>query len=38
MQIKNSVAVISGGASGLGEASVRHLAAHGAKAAILRHG
>jgi 3-hydroxyacyl-CoA dehydrogenase / 3-hydroxy-2-methylbutyryl-CoA dehydrogenase len=35
MEIKNSVAVISGGASGLGEASVRRLVANGAKAAIL---
>jgi NAD(P)-dependent dehydrogenase (short-subunit alcohol dehydrogenase family) len=35
MQIENSVAVISGGASGLGEATVRHLIANGGKAAIL---
>jgi 3-hydroxyacyl-CoA dehydrogenase / 3-hydroxy-2-methylbutyryl-CoA dehydrogenase len=35
MEIKNSVAVISGGASGLGEASVRSLVDKGAKAAIL---
>lgn len=35
MQVSNSVAVVSGGASGLGEASVRHLVANGAKAAIL---
>jgi NAD(P)-dependent dehydrogenase (short-subunit alcohol dehydrogenase family) len=35
MQIENCVAVVSGGASGLGEASVRRLIARGAKAAIL---
>lgn len=35
MQIENCVAVISGGASGLGEACVRQLIAKGAKAAIL---
>jgi len=35
MDIKNCVAVISGGASGLGEAVVRDMAANGGKAAIL---
>jgi 3-hydroxyacyl-CoA dehydrogenase / 3-hydroxy-2-methylbutyryl-CoA dehydrogenase len=35
MEIKNGVAVVSGGASGLGEATVRYLLARGAKAAIL---
>ncbi len=35
MQIKDSVAVITGGASGLGESCVRNLAALGAKVAIL---
>lgn len=35
MDINNKVAVITGGASGLGEASARELAAQGAKVAIL---
>lgn len=35
MNISGSVAVISGGASGLGEASVRKLVADGAKVAVL---
>jgi NAD(P)-dependent dehydrogenase (short-subunit alcohol dehydrogenase family) len=35
MDIKNNVAVISGGASGLGEAVVRDMVANGGKAAIL---
>jgi 3-hydroxyacyl-CoA dehydrogenase / 3-hydroxy-2-methylbutyryl-CoA dehydrogenase len=35
MQIKDSVALITGGASGLGEASVRSLSALGAKVAIF---
>ncbi|MBI5582635.1 MAG: SDR family NAD(P)-dependent oxidoreductase [Deltaproteobacteria bacterium] len=35
MEIKNGVVVVSGGASGLGEATVRHLLARGARAAIL---
>jgi 3-hydroxyacyl-CoA dehydrogenase/3-hydroxy-2-methylbutyryl-CoA dehydrogenase len=35
MEIKNGVAVVSGGASGLGEATVRFLLARGARAAIL---
>jgi NAD(P)-dependent dehydrogenase (short-subunit alcohol dehydrogenase family) len=29
--IKNKVAVITGGSSGLGEAAARHLARHGAR-------
>jgi NAD(P)-dependent dehydrogenase (short-subunit alcohol dehydrogenase family) len=35
MEINNGVAVVSGGASGLGEATVRYLLARGARAAIL---
>ncbi len=35
MQIKNSVAFVTGGASGLGEATVRNLAASGGKVVIL---
>ncbi len=35
MEIRNSVAVITGGASGLGEAMVREMAAKGGMAAIL---
>ncbi len=35
MEIKNSVAVVTGGASGLGEATVRHLAAQGGKVAVF---
>ena len=35
MEIKNCVAVVTGGASGLGEAVVRDIAAKGGKAAIL---
>lgn len=35
MKIKDAVAVVSGGASGLGEAVVRNIAAQGGKAAIL---
>ncbi|MBU1572194.1 MAG: SDR family NAD(P)-dependent oxidoreductase, partial [Alphaproteobacteria bacterium] len=35
MQIKDSVVVITGGASGLGEASARSLSALGAKVVIL---
>jgi NAD(P)-dependent dehydrogenase (short-subunit alcohol dehydrogenase family) len=35
MEIKNAVAVVTGGASGLGEATVRLLVGLGAKAAIL---
>jgi len=34
MKIAGNVAVISGGASGLGEATARHLAEHGARVAI----
>lgn len=35
MNIKDKVAIVTGGASGLGEATVRNLIAHGAKVAIL---
>lgn len=35
MEIKGTVAVVTGGASGLGEATVRELVARGGKAAIL---
>jgi NAD(P)-dependent dehydrogenase (short-subunit alcohol dehydrogenase family) len=35
MQIKDSIAIVTGGASGLGEATVRMLSAAGAKVAIL---
>ena len=35
MQIKDSVAIITGGASGLGEATIRTLVENGARAAIL---
>ncbi len=35
MQIKDSVALVTGGASGLGEATVRHLVAAGARAVIV---
>ncbi|MEO0831395.1 MAG: SDR family oxidoreductase, partial [Pseudomonadota bacterium] len=35
MLIDRQVAVVSGGASGLGEATARHLAAHGADVSIL---
>ncbi|AMO56606.1 3-hydroxy-2-methylbutyryl-CoA dehydrogenase [Endozoicomonas montiporae] len=35
MDIKNKVAVISGGASGIGEATARHFVAHGAHVAIF---
>lgn len=35
MEIKNSVAVVTGGASGLGEATVRELLGQGAKVAIF---
>jgi 3-hydroxyacyl-CoA dehydrogenase / 3-hydroxy-2-methylbutyryl-CoA dehydrogenase len=35
MEIKDAVAVVTGGASGLGEACVRDLIDHGARAAIL---
>ena len=35
MNLKNSVAVVTGGASGLGEACVRNLLSSGAKIAIL---
>jgi len=35
MQIKGCVAVVTGGASGLGEACVRSLVHHGARAAVL---
>jgi NAD(P)-dependent dehydrogenase (short-subunit alcohol dehydrogenase family) len=35
MQVKDSIAVITGGASGLGESCVRSLSALGAKVAIL---
>ncbi len=35
MELKNSVAVVTGGASGLGEATVRYLIDRGAKAAIF---
>lgn len=35
MEIRDCVAMVTGGASGLGEATVRDLVAHGGKAAIL---
>lgn len=35
MKIENKVAVVTGGASGLGEATVRNLVAHGGKVLIL---
>src|SRR5678816_327106 len=35
MNIKDSVAIVTGGASGLGEATVRALVAKGARAAIM---
>ncbi|CUH44504.1 3-hydroxyacyl-CoA dehydrogenase [Ruegeria atlantica] len=35
MQLSNSTAVITGGASGLGEATARHFAEHGAQVTIL---
>ncbi len=35
MKIENTCAVITGGASGLGEATARHFAAHGAKIALF---
>ncbi|SLN21884.1 Levodione reductase [Roseivivax jejudonensis] len=35
MQISDAVAVVSGGASGLGRATVRHLAARGARVAVI---
>ncbi len=35
MNIKDCIAIVTGGASGLGEATVRNLASHGARAAIF---
>jgi len=35
MEIKNKVAVVTGGASGLGEATVRNIVTHGGKALII---
>ncbi|MDO6479912.1 SDR family oxidoreductase [Shimia thalassica] len=35
MKIENTCAVITGGASGLGEATARHFAAHGARVALF---
>jgi len=35
MRIRGTVAIVTGGASGLGEATARHLAAQGAKVGIL---
>jgi NAD(P)-dependent dehydrogenase (short-subunit alcohol dehydrogenase family) len=35
MKISSSIAIVTGGASGLGEATVRHLVANGGKAAIF---
>ena len=35
MQVKDQIAVVTGGGSGLGEATARHLAAEGAKVVIL---
>ncbi len=35
MQIKHSVALITGGASGIGEATAKHLSALGARVAIV---
>lgn len=36
MQIKHSLALITGGASGIGEATAKHLSALGARVAILK--
>ena len=35
MQLQDTAALVTGGASGLGEATVRHLARQGARVAIL---
>jgi 3-hydroxyacyl-CoA dehydrogenase / 3-hydroxy-2-methylbutyryl-CoA dehydrogenase len=35
MNIKNSCAMVTGGASGLGEATVRHIVRHGGKALVI---
>lgn len=35
MKIKGSVALITGGGNGIGEAVAKHLAKHGAKIAIV---
>lgn len=35
MELKNSVVAVTGGASGLGEATVKHIVAHGGKALIM---
>lgn len=35
MRIQDSIALVTGGASGLGEATVRNIVKHGGKAAIL---
>ena len=35
MKIQDARAVVTGGASGLGNAVVRHISAHGGKAVIL---
>ena len=36
MQVDGSIALVTGGGSGLGAATARHLAAQGAKVAVLR--
>ena len=35
MKVKDCIAIVTGGASGLGEATVRHLSGNGARVAIF---